>query len=123
MIVGYSMIEDLGAGFRERLFLPRWAVVEKALRGVALPADIALRVRIVIGHVDRALEVQGPEDQRKFVIESRIPIDEFKQLTIREKNDLVLDKIFESIEAAYTHFGEPVPEEVGRIWREARDAT
>lgn len=123
MIVGYSTIEDLGAGFRERLFLPRWTVAQEALRGVEFPADIALRVRIVIGHVDRALEVQGSEDQRKFVIESRIPIDEFKQLTIREKNDLVLDVIFESIEATYAHFGEPVPADVGRIWREAREST
>lgn len=89
---------------------------------VVFDAVPVLEVRLIIGRVDVDRLAYG-EAGSSFVVESRIPIDEFKQLTIREKNDLVLDMIFESIEAAYTHFGEPVPADVGRIWREAREAT
>ncbi|MBP9154719.1 MAG: hypothetical protein KBF48_07230 [Xanthomonadales bacterium] len=120
MIVSYSTIEDVGAGFRSKLFLPRWKAAKEGLREIPLPKVPALRVRLVIGNVPTLQDVQGFEDETTFVVENRIPIEQFKQLSIREKNDLVLDTIFESIKAVYAHFGEIPPLAIEEIWKEVR---
>ena len=119
MIVSYSTIEDIGAGFRSRLFLPRWKAAKEKLEQIALPRIEALRIRLIIGRVESKRTIIGIEGP-SFVIENRIPIEHFKQFTIREKNDLVLDTIFESIKAAYAHFGETPPPEIDHIWQEVR---
>jgi hypothetical protein len=120
MIVSYSTIEDLGAGFRSRLFLPRWKSAQELLKAVAYERLRVLRARIVIGHVEQGRDIKGFEEAHKFVVETRIPIDEFQQLSIGEKNDLVFDSIFESIKAAYAHFGDTPPPKIDRIWQEVR---
>jgi len=120
MIVSYSTIEDIGAGFRSRLLMPRWKAAKEKLESIAFPRIEALRIRLIIGHVELRREVQGFEDPSTFVIENRIPIEYFKQFTIREKNNLVLDTIFESIKAVYAHFGDTPPAEIDRIWQEVR---
>ncbi len=119
MIVSYSTYEELGVGFRERLFLPRWKVAKEMLREIEFPRVPAIDARMIIGHVDAvqtAIGIEGPS----FVVETRIPIAHFQQFSIREKNDLVLDTIFESIKATYAHFGETPPPEIDRIWQEVR---
>ena len=121
MIVSYSTIEDIGAGFRSRLLMPRWKVAKERLREIEFASVSAIDARITIGQVAPCLTVVGIEGP-SFVVETRIPIDQFKELTIREKNDLVLDTIFESIKAAYASFDEPLPPEIDRIWQEARVA-
>jgi hypothetical protein len=119
MIVSYSTIEDIGAGFRSRLFLPRWKVAKEKLRDVSFSRVPAIDARMIIGHVESKRTIVGIEGP-SFVIETRIPIEEFKQLSIGEKNDRVLDTIFESIKAAYAHFGDEAPPEIDRVWQEAR---
>lgn len=121
VIVSYSTIEDIGAGFRSKLFMPRWKTAKEKLREIEFLRVPAIDARIIIGNVASARTVIGLEDV-SFVVETRIPIEEFTQLTIRAKNDLVMDTIFESIKAVYVHFGEPVPADIGQIWREAREA-
>ena len=120
MIVSYSTVEDIGAGFRERLFAPRWNIVAERLKAVDFPKIHSVRVRLIIGHVQPKCIVHGFETETKFVVETRIPIEEFKQLSIGEKYDRVLDTIFESIKAAYAHFGDQPPSEIDQIWQEAR---
>jgi hypothetical protein len=119
MIVSYSTIEDIGAGFRSRIFAPRWKVAKERLREIEFPQVPAIDTRMIIGHVDASRTVEGVEGP-SFVVETRIPIEHFKQFSIREKNDLVLDTIFESIKAVYAHFGETPPAEIDRIWQEVR---
>ncbi len=119
MIVSYSTYEELGVGFRERLFLARWKVASEKLRELAFPLVSAIDARLIIGHVDAGRTVVGIEGP-SFVVENRIPMKHFQQLSIRGKNDLVLDTIFESIKATYTHFGETPPPEIDDIWQEVR---
>lgn len=119
MIVSYSTFEDIGAGFRSRLFRPRWNAAKERLRTIAFDRIPAIDARMIIGHVKSesiVLGIEGP----CFVVETRIPIDEFKQLSISEKNELVLDTIFGSIKATYAHFGDRPPPEIDHIWQEAR---
>jgi hypothetical protein len=120
MIVGLSTIQDEGAGFRTRLFAPRWNFLKESLRQVEFPSAHAVRVRIVLGQVESRQEAQGFEDASTFVVETRIPIAEFKQLSIGEKSNRVLDVIFQSINVAYAYFGETPSPDVDRIWQEAR---
>ena len=120
MIVSYSTVEDIDAGFRERLFTPLWNTVANRLKAVEFAHVNNLRVRLILGHVGYQRIVHGFETETKFVVETRIPVVEFKQLSIGQKNDRVLDEIFESIKAAYAHFGHEAPAEIDRIWREAR---
>ncbi len=120
MIIGLSTIQDEGAGFRTRVFMPRWNWLKNELLQINFPQFEELRIRLVIGDVESGCAVQGFEDEMTFVVESRIPIEHFKQFSIREKNDLVLDTIFESIKAAYTHFSEPPPPAIDQIWQEVR---
>jgi len=119
MIVSFSTIEDLGAGFRSKLLMPRWKVAKEKLRALSFDYIPALDARIVIGHVEPKRTIVGIEGP-SFVVETRIPIEVFKQLSIREKADRMLDTIFESIEVAYSHFGEVPPPEIASIWQEAR---
>lgn len=101
--------------------MPRWKAAKERLREVDFARVPAIDARIVIGQVvpcKTIIGVEGPS----FVVETRIPIDMFKKLTIREKNDLVLDTIFESVKAVYASFGEPPPPEIDQIWQEARAA-
>lgn len=119
MIIGMSTILDQGAGFRTRLFTPRWNFLKQKLSTVEFDSIPALDARIIIGHVEPKRTMVGIEGP-SFVVETRIPIEAFKQLSIQEKNDRVLDVIFESIEATYAHFGEVAPPEIDDIWREAR---
>jgi hypothetical protein len=117
MIVSFSTIEDLGAGFRSKIFLPRWKIAKEKLQEIEFHRVHAIDARIIIGHVDAGRSVKGIEGP-SFVIENRIPIAYFKKLSIREKNDLLLDTIFESIKATYAHFGETLPPEIDHIWHE-----
>jgi hypothetical protein len=119
VIIGMSTIQDQGAGFRTRLFTPRWNFLKERLAAIELKAIPALDARMIIGHVESKRTIVGIEGP-SFVVETRIPIEEFKQLSIGEKNDLVLDTIFESIKAAYAHFGDEAPPEINRIWQDAR---
>ena len=121
VIVSFSTVEDIGTGFRSKLFMPQWRVTKENLRQVVLLGVPPIDARIVIGQVAPARTVIGIEDY-SFVVETCIPADGFKQLTIREKNGLVLDTIFESIEAACASLHVPLPSDVGRIWQEAREA-
>lgn len=121
MIVSFSTIEELGTGFRAKLLMPRWKAAKERLRDILFLHIPALEARIIIGRVAASQEVIGVEGPM-FVVETRIPIEQFMQLNIREKNDLVLDIIFESIKAAYASFDETMPAEIGRIWQEARQA-
>ncbi|MEO6104304.1 MAG: hypothetical protein ABIP44_11815 [Pseudoxanthomonas sp.] len=120
MIIGLSTIQDEGAGFRTRLFAPRWNFLKENLEHVNFSRVPALRARLIIGHVEPKQEVKGFEDSSTFVVETRIPIEEFRQLSIGEKNDRVMDAIFESIKAAYEHFGDTLPPDIDRIWQDAR---
>jgi len=79
----------------------------------------AIDARMIIGHVEPKQTIVGVEGP-SFVVETRIPIEDFKQLSIGDKNDRVLDTIFEAIRATYAHFGETPPPEIDRIWQEAR---
>lgn len=115
-------MEGIGAGFRSRLFLPMWTRVQESLRGVECKHFDVLRVRLIIDAVSKGRSVLGFEGVDKFVVENRIPIDDFKKLSIQEKNHLVLDAIFESIKAAYANFDESFPEQINRIWREVRES-
>jgi len=101
--------------------MPRWKATQAKLEEVdsRLAEVSALRASLIIGHVEPMRTIVGIEGP-SFVVETRIPIEAFKQLSIQEKNDRVLDTIFESIEAAYAHFGEVPPPEIDRIWQEAR---
>ena len=121
MIVSYSTVEDLGAGFRSRLFMPRWKAIQTRLEVVdsMLPDLAAIRALVIIGNVEPKRTIIGIEGP-SFVVETCIPIAEFKQLSIGEKNDRVLDTIFESIGAAYAHFGTVPPPEIDRVWQETR---
>jgi hypothetical protein len=119
MIVGMSMFEGLGTSFRTRLFLPRWNLVKQRLSTVEFHCIPALQVRVIIDKVDADRRVVGIEDAA-FVVETFVSVDEFKRLSIGEKNDFVLDTIFESIKAAYAHFESTPPPEIDQIWQEAR---
>ena len=121
MIVSYSTIEDVGTGFRSRLLMPRWKIAKEALRQITFARVPAIDARIIIGRVVSSSAIIGIEGP-SFVVETRIPIDEFKELSIREKNDLVLGTIFESINAAYAHFGDTPPSEIDAIWHDVRAA-
>jgi hypothetical protein len=121
VIVAYSTVEDGGAGFRSRLFTARWNLLKQKLADVPLDRVPAIDARMIIGRVERSQRVAGLEGP-SFVVETCIPIAEFKQLSIREKNDLVLDTIVESIKAVYAHFGETPPPEIDSIWQEVRAA-
>ena len=99
--------------------MPRWKAAKEKLRALSFDHIPALDARIIIGHVEPKRTIVGIEGP-SFVVETRIPIEVFKQLSIREKNDRVLDTIFDSIGAVYSHFDEVPPPDVARIWQEAR---
>jgi hypothetical protein len=121
VIVSYSTIEDIGAGFRSKLLMPRWKAAKERLREIEFARVPAIDARIIIGQIAPHRTIIGIEGS-SLVVETRIPIDEFKQLSIRAKNDLVLDAIFESIKAAYAHFGDTQPPELEAIWQSVRAA-
>ena len=122
MIVSYSIIEDQGAGFRERLMAARWAVAKEKLSRVAFPRVSSIQAKIIIWRdVPKSQEVFGLEETA-FAVHQQVPLEYFKSLTIREKNDLVLELIFASIRSAYAHFSEVMPPEIEGIYQEVMSA-
>ena len=101
--------------------MPRWKDAKEKLREIEFASVPAIDARIIIGQVSPSQTIVGIEGP-SFVVETRIPIEHFRQLTIRTKNDLVLDTIFVSIKAAFANFDEEPPPEIDRIWQEAREA-
>lgn len=114
MIVSYGMVEEVGAGFRELVFLKRWRPIKKALLNI-LPEVFPVNAMIIIGHVPRYEKVKGV-DGNAFVVEYGIPVVEFSELLIDQKNQEILDVLFRSIKTSLSSCNVPVPEEVGAIF-------
>lgn len=114
MIVSYGMVEDVGAGFRELLFLRRWRPIKHALLNIA-PQVFPINAMITIGFLSREQRTIGV-DGNAFVVQHDIPIAEFQDLLIEQRNDLVLDILYRTILIAFEHYQLTLPPDVERIF-------
>jgi len=114
MIVSFGMVTDIGAGFRQALFFKRWRHIKEALANINV--DIyPINAMITIGHLPRAQEIIGV-DGNAFVVKYDIPISEFQDLLIEQRNDEILFTIYKTIEIAFENYKIPMPKEINNVF-------
>lgn len=106
MIVSYSTYEDVGTGFRERLFRSLWIPIKarlSSLEGCSAipPIDVRFVIKGDVEQGRRLIGIQGPS----FVVQVGVPSLQFAQMSIAEKHAFLLREIFAAVISALEFLG------------------